>query len=58
MRIMDEPLFLRDNEWHYYDHNECIFKLTEEGQRLKRVRDSYEQFYKELNEGDEENEGN
>lgn len=53
MRIMEEPLFLRDNEWHYYDSKEGIFKLTEEGARLKRVRDSYEQFYKELEEGNE-----
>lgn len=54
MRIMNEPLFLRDNEWHYYDNIECKFKLTEEGLRLKRVKKSYEDFYRELEEQDKE----
>lgn len=53
MQIMDEPYFLINNDYWYYDTEECKFKLTEEGLKSKKARESYEQFYKDLEEGDE-----
>lgn len=52
MRIMKEPLFIIDDDWYYYDKEDKKFKLTEEGLKNKKVRESYEEYYKELEEGE------
>ena len=56
MRIMKEPLFIINDDWYFYDKEEKKFKLTEEGLKNKKVRESYENFYKELEEGELNNE--
>jgi hypothetical protein len=48
MKIMDEPLFMTDNDWYYYDEDECILKLTEQGLKNEEVVKSYKEFYEEL----------
>ncbi len=50
MRILKEPLFLIGDEYCYYDKEEGRFKLTEEGLKNKKVKESYDEFYKELEE--------
>ena len=52
MRIMKEPLFIINDDWYYYDKEEKKFKLTEEGLKNKKVRQSYDEYYKELEEGE------
>ena len=52
MRIMKEPLFIINDDWYYYDKEEKKFKLTEEGIKNKKVRESYEEYYRELEEGE------
>ena len=46
MKMMDEPLFMTNKEWYYYDEDEFILKLTEKGLENKEVVDSYNNFYK------------
>ena len=52
MRIMKEPLFIINDDWYYYDKEEKKFKLTEEGLKNKKVRESYDEYYRELEEGE------
>ena len=52
MRIMKEPLFIINDDWYYYDKEDKKFKLTEEGLKNKKVRESYEEYYRELEEGE------
>ena len=54
MRIMEEPYFLINDDFWIYNNEKGIFELTEEGKKNKRARESYEQFYKELEEGEHE----
>lgn len=46
MRIMEEPYFLINDDFWIYDGTR--FQLTEEGKKNKKARESYEEFYKEL----------
>jgi hypothetical protein len=57
MRILNEPYFLLNKTWYYYDKEESKFKLTKEGLNLKKVKESYDEFYELINGGKEENEG-
>ena len=52
MRIMKEPLFIINDDWYYYDKEDKKFKLTEDGLKNKKVRESYEEYYRELEEGE------
>lgn len=59
MRIMDEPYFIRNDDFWTYNSEKGIFELTEEGKKNKKARESYEEFYKELDKMEEgEHEGN
>lgn len=51
MRIMEEPYFLKDDKWFFYDEADGTFKLTEEGLKIEEVKRSYEDFYNEFKEG-------
>ena len=54
MQIMNEPYFLINDDYWFYDKDECKFKLTEAGLKSKKARESYEEFYRNLDEMDEE----
>ena len=58
MRIMEEPYFLNNEDWFFYDEEEGEYKLTEEGLKIEKVRKSYEDFYIDLKEGDNERDNN
>ena len=45
MKMMDEPLFMTNKDWYYYDEDECILKLTEQGLKNEEVVKSYNEFY-------------
>ena len=49
MKIISEPLFRQDEDWYYFDAEDCILKLTDEGKRHPEVVESYKQYYDELN---------
>lgn len=51
MMIFEEPYFLKDDKWFYYDESDGTFKLTEEGLKLEEVKKSYDDFYNELKGG-------
>lgn len=44
--IMDEPYFLKNPKWYYYDQKDFKYKLTSEAPQ--KAIDSYKEFYKEL----------
>ena len=46
--MIDEPLFMQNEEWYYYDFDEKKYKLRDGVP--KEVEESYEQFYLDLNE--------
>lgn len=46
MTIIEEPLFLKDTKYYYYDETDGIFKLTAEGLKDEEILKSYEEFYK------------
>lgn len=47
MTILDEPLFLSNPEWYYYDTIEHKYKLTNKA--TEAAKKSYEEFYSLLN---------
>ena len=42
----EEPYFLTNDEWYYYDEKEGCYKLTDKA--TAEAKKSYEEFYKEL----------
>lgn len=48
--FVEEPYFLSNKEWYYFDENEFCYKLTESA--TERAKESYEKFYNELEKGD------
>lgn len=44
--INEEPLFLSDPEWYYYDEDEMMYKLTDKA--TPEARASYTLFYDEV----------
>lgn len=48
MDIAVKPLFLENEDWYYKDNGEGIYKLTELGESVSEVKESYVIFYKEL----------
>ena len=45
--IIDEPYFMTNKEWYYFDKKERIYKLTDKA--TDKAIKSYEEFYKQLN---------
>lgn len=48
--ILNEPYFLTNESWYYYDEDELMYKLTDEAP--PKARESYAEFYAETD-GDE-----
>ena len=45
--FIDMPLFMENKEWYYYDFEKKKYFLTERAPR--KAKESYDEFYKELN---------
>lgn len=43
---IEEPYFLKNAEWYYFDEMECKYKLTEKA--TEEAKESYNEFYKKL----------
>ena len=43
MTINEEPYFLSNKDWYYYDEEEFCYKLTDKA--TKEAIKSYEEFY-------------
>lgn len=43
MTINEEPYFLSNKDWYYYDEEEFCYKLTDKAS--KEAIESYEDFY-------------
>lgn len=39
------PYFLTNKDWYYYDNDEGIYKLTKKGLSIKKVVESYNNYY-------------
>ena len=46
---LQEPYFMKNEEWFYFDETEFKYKLTDKAP--KKAQESYEEFYKELENG-------
>lgn len=44
--MIDEPYFMTNEKWYFYDYDEKKYKLADNVS--KKVKDSYEEYYKEL----------
>lgn len=44
---LDEPYFMTNKDWFYFDDAEWCYKLTDKAP--EKARESYNQFYDELN---------
>ena len=45
--FIDEPYFMTNEEWYFFDFKEKIYKLTDNAP--DKVKESYEEFYNNLN---------
>ena len=45
----DIPYFMTNKEWYTFNETEFRYELTALGSEIKRVRDSYDEFYAEFN---------
>lgn len=43
---LDEPYFMRNKEWYYFDKDAWRYRLTEKAP--DKAKQSYKEFYKEL----------
>lgn len=46
MLHIERPYFLQNEDWYKFNEDECRYELTDKAP--KAARESYEQFYKEL----------
>lgn len=44
MRVSEEPCFLKNVEWYYFDETDFCYKLTDNAP--KEAVESYNKFYK------------
>jgi sRNA-binding regulator protein Hfq len=59
--VMLEPYFMTNKEWYYFEdqdlperQEDINVKLTEEGKKIKKVVDSYDQYVKILEQAEKE----
>lgn len=48
--MLQEPYFLENEEWYYFDEKSFRYKLTEKA--TEKAKQSYKEFYEELKRGD------
>lgn len=44
--IAEEPHFLKNTEWYFYDYEKCRYELTDKA--TEEAKESYKQFYKTI----------
>ena len=44
---IEKPYFMNNNEWYYFDEKDFMYKLTSAA--TEKAKESYRDFYKELN---------
>ena len=47
MELTNEPFFMSNKEWFYFDEKEWCYKLTDKAP--KKAVESYKEFYNALN---------
>lgn len=47
--VAEEPYFMKNKEWYYFDEIEFMYKLTQKAP--KKAKESYEEYYEELENG-------
>ena len=45
---VEQPYFLTNEEWYYFDEEEFKYKLTDKA--TDKAKESYKKFYKEMEE--------
>ena len=48
--FLNEPYFMKNKEWFYFDEKDFCYKLTDKA--TEEAQKSYKEFYKELENGD------
>lgn len=48
--IAEQPYFMENKEWYYFDEDEFKYKLTEKAP--KKARESYKEYYEDLDYGE------
>jgi len=43
MTLADEPYFLKDKSWYYFDEKDCKYFLTDKAP--EKARESYREYY-------------
>lgn len=43
--ILEQPYFMKNEEWYYFDEEEWCYKLTDKAP--KKAIESYNEFYRE-----------
>lgn len=44
--LIEEPYFLENDEWYFFDEKKWKYKLTEKGKKDENVVKSYKNFYR------------
>lgn len=44
--MVDEPYFMNNEEWYYYDYSKKKYMLTKKAP--KKAKDSYKEFYSQV----------
>lgn len=47
--MLDMPYFMTNDEWYYFDYQKRKYVLTDKAP--EKAKDSYKQFYKEVEHG-------
>lgn len=50
--IAEEPYFMKNSEWYYHDEKEWKYKLTAKGKAIKKVVESYKEYYRDEIDGE------
>ena len=48
----EEPYFMSNEEWYYFDEKECKYKLTDKA--TDEAKKSYNEFYREYDDDDDD----
>lgn len=44
--ILEEPYFMKNKEWYYFDEEDFIYKLTDKAP--EKAKESYKEYYDAL----------
>jgi hypothetical protein len=46
MTIFEKPYFMKNEDWFFFDEEECMYRLTEKA--TEKAKQSYEEYYKQF----------